>query len=373
MKRIVFWQNIPSIHQAPLIREVARLSECETVVVAQGDISQRRRSQGWTRPDFGKASLIIEPEKAVQDKLLTDSAVDTVHIFSGIHAYPLVRRALRQAAATEATIGIYAEGQRPEGWKGLLRMLRSKLNARIYGERIDFILAVGETGVRWYRRSGFSEEKLFPFGYFVDPSPSVASTEPEMGGPFKFICVCELSPHKGVDILLRAVARLPRSSWLLYVVGDGQYRHRYEMLAKKLRLSSNVRWCGVLNNLAVRKMIAMSDLLVLPSRYDGWGAVVNEALLSDTPVVCSDACGAADAVRTTKAGTVVEAGSVDALGKALMSWMSRGRTRPEYRRELQKWAAQRLGPDVGARYLLDIIGYVRKQGDGCRPVAPWRK
>ena len=46
-----------------------------------------------------------------------------------------------------------------------------------------------------------------------------------------------------------------------------------------------------MDNTKVRLAIEEADLLVLPSRFDGWGAVVNEALGAGTPVLVSDLCG----------------------------------------------------------------------------------
>jgi glycosyltransferase involved in cell wall biosynthesis len=52
---------------------------------------------------------------------------------------------------------------------------------------------------------------------------------------------------------------------------------------------------------------------VLPSRFDGWGAVVNEALMVGTPVICSDRCGASDVIENGRNGYVFEADNADAL------------------------------------------------------------
>ena len=50
--------------------------------------------------------------------------------------------------------------------------------------------------------------------------------------------------------------------------------------------------------------MAAADVLVLPSRFDGWGAVVNEALMVGTPVICSDRCGASDVIENGRNGYV---------------------------------------------------------------------
>jgi glycosyltransferase involved in cell wall biosynthesis len=62
-------------------------------------------------------------------------------------------------------------------------------------------------------------------------------------------------------------------------------------------------------------------VFVLPSRYEPWGVVIAEAAAAGLPIICSDACGAADdLVQPGKNGIVMPAGDADALANA-MQWM----------------------------------------------------
>lgn len=54
----------------------------------------------------------------------------------------------------------------------------------------------------------------------------------------------------------------------------------------------------------VHQMMHRFDVLVLPSRYDGWGAVINEALQRGLYVICSNRCGAKALVVNDKIGKV---------------------------------------------------------------------
>lgn len=369
---MVFWQNIPSIHQAPLIREVATLLDIPVYVFVAEDVPARRRRQGWVRPDFGRAQLIFPSTPGLREKILGGASKDTVHIFSGIHAYPFVYNALRTIVQSEATIGVFSEPQRSGGWKGLLRLARNRLNAKLYGQRIDFIIATGQLGVDWYRRSGFDAERLFPFAYIVDePQLGYRAKSARGGESFQIVFVGQLIHRKGLDLLLEALAELEKSNWILHVVGDGRQRARYEDLARRLRLTGRIIWHGTLPNVEVRRLLAGVDCLVLPSRHDGWGAVVNEALMSGTPVLCTDACGASELLVTPEVGTVVRANSVDALRTGISTRLAFGKVSREQRTRVQRWAAC-IHPRAGAQYLIEIIKYVRKGRTGTRPVAPWR-
>ena len=118
---------------------------------------------------------------------------------------------------------------------------------------------------------------------------------------------------KRVDILLSALATVTPRNWVLQIVGNGEEKSKLQDLAKSLCLSENVVFTGVLDNSRVRKTLAQSDVLILPSDFDGWGAVVNESLLSGTPVICSDYCGAADLIRDDTLGALFECNSVKSL------------------------------------------------------------
>ncbi len=79
---------------------------------------------------------------------------------------------------------------------------------------------------------------------------------------------------------------------------------------------------GFLNQEELSRAYAASDCLVLPSRGETWGLVVNEALASGLPAIVSDACGCAPDVMTPQTGRVFETGNPASLAAALVSLRS---------------------------------------------------
>ncbi|MHB9149546.1 MAG: glycosyltransferase family 4 protein [Thermoleophilia bacterium] len=378
MSGLIFWQNVPSIHQAPLIRAVARSWPHEVLVVTEWDLAEDRLSQGWERPDFSPARLIVAPSPTARQALIAQYGFgDPVHIFSGLHAYPETYRTLKQVSRTGTTIGVFAEpGRSDDGLRALGRRLQYRLEGLRWGRRLDFLLATGESGIRWYAQAGFPRERLFPFGYFVERGTGEVSDEAmrdqhgDVNRAVRLLFVGQLVPWKGVDLLLHALSGLNHLAWGLEVVGSGSQSENYETLASNLGLSERVTWMGPQSNRTVRQLMGDSDVLVLPSRYDGWGAVVNEALSAGIPVIVSEACGASDLVRAPLQGEVFRAGSVRMLRGALASVMGRGRLRDSERARIRDWALATIAPEVAARYLTDVIQFV--QGNGEKPGVPWR-
>ena len=95
-----------------------------------------------------------------------------------------------------------------------------------------------------------------------------------------------------------------------------------------------------------------ADTLVLPSDYDGWGAVISEALIEGTRVIASDGCGARAVAAL--AGDVFATGDSHALADLIDRSITRGRVSLDERAARKEWA-QRLNADAGADYLMALI------------------
>ncbi|MFI5234417.1 MAG: glycosyltransferase [Gemmatimonadales bacterium] len=104
--------------------------------------------------------------------------------------------------------------------------------------------------------------------------------------------VGRLSPEKGLDVLLDALARLPDLPVTLAVVGGGPGRQALELHAEQLGLSGRVVWCGVVPE-AVRVFPAF-DLFALSSRSEGTPVVLLEAMITGIPVVATAVGGVPD-------------------------------------------------------------------------------
>ena len=93
-----------------------------------------------------------------------------------------------------------------------------------------------------------------------------------------------------------AIAALPDRGWTLDLVGDGNQRAKLEEMAERLGIASQLKWHGSLPSAELASFYQSADCLVLPSRWDGWGMTVNEALRFGCDVLVTETCGAASAV-----------------------------------------------------------------------------
>lgn len=130
--------------------------------------------------------------------------------------------------------------------------------------------------------------------------------------PLRLGCVARLSPEKGVDLLIEAVADLPTIA--LTIVGKGKEEKRLRTI---LQRTQNTRIIPAVENLSV--FYDSLDILILPSRdHDPFGLVAAEAMMRGIPVIVTDACGIAGYLRSGLDAVVVPANSTSALREAII-------------------------------------------------------
>lgn len=128
----------------------------------------------------------------------------------------------------------------------------------------------------------------------------------------------KLQPWKRPLDLLRAfeLAAIPKS--FLVFAGEGPLRSELETEAVSLGIAGRVHFLGFVNQSQLPSIYAASDLMVLPSEYEPFAVVVNEASCCGCPVVASDRVGAAqDLIAPVNPSFIYPCGNVNALGQLL--------------------------------------------------------
>ena len=203
---------------------------------------------------------------------------------------------------------------------------------------------------RLLQRYGLSPDKVQVAEPGVDPA-LVAPGTPAGG---ELLCVAAVTAHKGHDVLLAALARLPELPWRCVCVGT---LDREPTFVADLRrrvvaagIGDRVSFPGLLTGADLDRAYAAADLLVLASRGETYGMVVTEALARGLPVTATAVGGVPEALGRTRAGNrpglLVPAGDSEALATQLRRWLTdsslRGHLREaawERRSMLTGWTA----------------------------------
>ncbi len=128
----------------------------------------------------------------------------------------------------------------------------------------------------------------------------------------------KLQPWKRPLDLLRAFAAAELQRALLVFAGEGPLRPELESAGASLGIAERVRFLGFVNQRQLPAIYSGADLLVLPSEYDAFGLVINEAMLCGCPVVASDRVGAVrDLIESGRTGFVYRCGDVSELASLL--------------------------------------------------------
>ena len=149
MADVYFWQNIPSHIQAPALRELAEIWDEGTVHGVWCDrIGPDRRAMGWKDPNFGQLHEIFLPEEnnaLSKARQLIDDSENSIHIFSGLAAYPTVHAAyLHAVSCKKQNLGIMVEPGIRMGWRGALRPIRARWLSHKYISHVKLVLAMGQ-------------------------------------------------------------------------------------------------------------------------------------------------------------------------------------------------------------------------------------
>lgn len=126
-----------------------------------------------------------------------------------------------------------------------------------------------------------------------------------------------LIEQKGVDILLRAFAQVTKhhSMARLRIVGDGNLRTELEALSESLRLTEVVQFFGWVED--AQRLMPGSDMVLVPSRWEGFGLVTLEAMRHAKPLIASAVSALPEIIVDGKTGLLVPPNDVGALAQAL--------------------------------------------------------
>jgi glycosyltransferase involved in cell wall biosynthesis len=186
----------------------------------------------------------------------------------------------------------------------------------------------------------------------------------------KIILFCaKLQPWKRPMDLLHAFASAAIPDTKLVFAGDGAQRAELENAAGARGITGKVRFLGFVNQSQLPKLYKAADLMVIPSRYEPFGLVVNESMLCGCPVVASDHVGAVrDLITHAKTGFVYPCGDTNALASLLQSALSD----PARFESIRQNALQRIStwtPQASADALVEAVERALARKSGAVPVA----
>ena len=192
--------------------------------------------------------------------------------------------------------------------------------------------------------SGWTRSELISLG-FAEPhdvvvaypgtDPAATTVASRSGG--RLLCVGVVAPHKGQDLLIRALARLTDvDGWTCELVGSLDQAPAFvdELMQtiQRTNLATRATFTGILTGRSLESAYGRADLVVVPSRNESFSMVVSEALARGIPVLAARVGGIPEAMSSTAAGILVPPDDPWALEVVLRQWWASSERRTELKR-----------------------------------------
>ncbi len=200
-------------------------------------------------------------------------------------------------------------------------------------------LAIGKKNLDMYLKCGVNPIKIYKTQYCVDENffsekkinkLKLNKIKKKIGIKKKkiFLFVGKLIERKGFEDI-QNIAMLIKNNHKIYkkliflIIGTGEKLEKFKKFIKNNKIE-NFKFLGFKNQKELIYYYKLSNFLILPSRYETWGLVVNEAMSLGTPCIVSDNCGCAnDLVIHNKNGFIYKEGNYHSLFKIINNTFSK--------------------------------------------------
>ncbi len=171
--------------------------------------------------------------------------------------------------------------------------LLSKLLSRLVAARADKVIAISRAVADFLYESGeistHTTVEVVLYGTAPENDSEIQPFFPGTNmGETRIGAIGRLVDQKNFPILLKAFSLAVRGnpSFHLYIIGDGPLKQELQTLAEQLEIGSAVTWLG--RTKRIPQFLSSIDLFVLPSKYEGFGLVLLEAMAAGTPILAAN-------------------------------------------------------------------------------------
>lgn len=290
--KILLWTYIPTHHQSAFLQAL-REEGVDLVVHYFKRVSVQRIRLGWEDPrNLPVGERFVEPNIGATE--MCPDWRERLHVIPGYGYMFLLRLAFHLSRRRVPWVN-WCEPSR-QGLRWYLNFPVKRGYAALINRYALGALAIGSMAREDFLQWGVSERliRFLPYSSAgLEPAPNHLMSRPR--GTPQFVFVGALCHRKGIDVLLKAFQHVSRNygGARLRLVGYDESKGAYRRLADQLGIAHAVEFAGSVPANEVANSLKDCDVLVLSSRFDGWGMVVNEAASLGKALIATDRCGSA--------------------------------------------------------------------------------
>jgi glycosyltransferase involved in cell wall biosynthesis len=321
--KILHVTNIVSHHQIPLARQLAGIVGPGNFRFCATDMPHvERLSMGWSN-DVYEPWIIRASESGSDKKKFEEWWDDADIVICGSRRFDRMSDRLN--------LGKLCFYMSERWWKppwGKARLLNpTHMRMAWHFNRLSKNLAFNYLAIGPYAEKDISyisnlKDRIWRWGYFTEKQENVNKKHLNKG-PLRIIWVGRMLRWKRVGMLISALSILRRQNidFKLTIIGGGPEKENLQRLASRLLNIESYEFNEQLPAVRIPEKMRENEIYVLPSTaYEGWGAVINEAMSCGCVVVASKESGAAAAmIEDQKSGYLFESGNLTQLVDILVN------------------------------------------------------
>lgn len=360
---IIFWQPIKSPHIIYLASELCKF-DINVFYIVLNKKEDSHKNLGWEiNENKINRILYIDNENEINDKIFNENSI---HITSGKNKSIIPYKYIKKIKSSLSPWVFMCEKFQTNDIFSIVRYLKYFYILNICREKPDYFFSISDDAYSFLKKIFIKKSKIFPFAYFIENNfKNVNYTKSNI---VRILFVGNLIKRKNVKLILESLVKLNYSNFIFEIVGNGNeldYLTKY--VFNNPLLNGKVLFLGNKNINDIHLHFENKDILILPSKFDGWGVVATESFMAGVPILVSNNCGSKDLVNISKVGYVFKS-KIDFtkfLEKIFISKNS------DFERSNIKNIGDKFSSIQGAKYLYDIIVYLKLKQN--RPRPPWNQ
>lgn len=258
-----------------------------------------------------------------------------------------------------------------------------------YLSKYDRVVFSTDEYVKTAESAGIPKSKLVKITPFIDPDECIYEGGNDVrsrfgiGDSVMILCTNRMDPRKGHDVLMNAMKNLfdarpaLKGSVKCVLVGNGSFskelmkdersgfRQKVENLAASLGVEKDVIFTGHVSDNGIYKFYDACDIVVQPSRQEGFGLTISEGMLFGKPAIGSDVGGMPEQIKDGWNGFLFPVGNSDALAARLLELIGNRELRETMGKRGKEIVLQRFTAERGCADYIRLYGSaLRNLGKG---------